>query len=293
MLHRILFFLIALVPASYASPDESFKALDATGIKGWQVYVSNGGADRCEVHDCICKVKPAKKLPAGTPTVSPDRRLSVFFTKDSSLIRVDEARNIDSFMSVFKPNVFTVIGYTDGCGKTSHNIKLAEKRVKAVRRLLQSKKATSATSSIFRPEATASCDPRARRVDIIAHTKKRITTLVDKIPADVYLIDASGSMWSSWREWTDIVSASFSPGSKVYLSKTTDCRKNQSLDSIKPSGGTEIWYSYWRILDFMKEGQTLVIISDFRSDIPLTRRESITIESKVSKKKIKVIAIQL
>ena len=117
--------------------------------------------------------------------------------------------------------------------------------------------------------------------------------MLDKVPADVYLIDASGSMWESWRNWSDVVAASFKPGSRVYLSKTVDCRNGQLLSEVKPGGGTEIWYSYWKVLDFMKEGETLVIISDFISDIPLTQRESVTIENKVASKNIKVIALQL
>ena len=255
-----------------------------------QAYVSNGGAGRCKTEDCMCEVNVAP-LGLQPAKVSDDsRRTSVYFTEDSSRIDQESKKNLESFVSRHGSMPMTAIGYTDGCGDMSHNSRLAEKRVAAVSRSLPSIKIDTV---LFKPEVTDRCDASSRRVDLVAHTKSRITTILDKIPADVYLIDASGSMWESWRSWTDVVAASFKPGSRVYLSKTFDCRNGDLLSDVKPGGGTEIWYSYWKVLDFMKEGETLVVISDFISDIPLTQRESVTIENKVASKSIKVIALQL
>ena len=145
--------------------------------------------------------------------------------------------------------------------------------------------------TVFNAEHSRGHDPSVRRVDIIAHTTSRLTTMIDKIQADVYLIDASGSMWGGWKNWVDVVSVSFRPGARVYLSKTTSCTEGQRLSAVRPGGGTEIWYSYWKILEWMKPGQTLAIVSDFRSDVPLTRRESMLIEQKVRDRSINVIAI--
>jgi uncharacterized protein (DUF2249 family) len=62
---------------------------------------------------------------------------------------------------------------------------------------------------------------------------------------------------------------------------------------VSPSGGTEIWYAYWYILDKMKPGQTLVIISDFDSTHPLQPWEKASIEKKARAKNIKVKAISI
>ena len=126
---------------------------------------------------------------------------------------------------------------------------------------------------------------------MIVHTQSRLTTIVDKVQADVYLIDASGSMWDGWKKWSEIIAVSYKPGSKIYLSKTGNCRNGSRMDLVAPSGGTEIWYSYWMVLDSMKKGETLAVISDFDSDIPLTRREAAMINAKVKSKQIKVIAV--
>ena len=133
----------------------------------------------------------------------------------------------------------------------------------------------------------------ARRIDISVHTTRRITTAIDKIPADVYLIDASGSMWPEWRRWTDVVNASYKPGSRIYVSMTTGCRTNQTLNSIRPQGGTEIWYAYYMLLDRMQPGETLAIISDFQSDIPLRAWERRLLDAKVAERGVNVIAVRL
>ena len=292
MFRIVAALIFALSSVVYATPE--YKDFNPRGLSGeWQEYVTSGGASRCQVKDCICQVSPSERLPVGSPTSDPERRLSVYFDRDSSRVGNLTALSIKDFRKHFPNTAFTVIGYTDGCGDLSHNANLAQKRVESVKQVLNSGSRVAVTKPIFKPELTKGCSAEARRVDVIAHTKSRLTTMLDKIPADVYLIDASGSMWSDWRSWSDVVSASFKPNSRVYLSKTIGCFDGQPMDESTPGGGTEIWYSYWKVLDFMNEGETLVIISDFRSDIPLTKRESITIENKVAAKKVKVFVVQL
>ena len=65
------------------------------------------------------------------------------------------------------------------------------------------------------------------------------------------------------------------------------------MANIRPNGGTEIWYSYYQILDKMKPGQTLLIISDFDSEVRLSAREAEMIERKVRAKGVHVRAIDL
>ncbi len=65
------------------------------------------------------------------------------------------------------------------------------------------------------------------------------------------------------------------------------------MANIRPNGGTEIWFSYYQILDKMKPGQTLLIISDFDSEVKLSPREAEMIERKVRAKGVRVQAIDL
>lgn len=256
-------------------------------------YMSDGAATRCKVKDCLCKVKPP--APSASPeAVNVKRRFSIYFQEGGYAPTPDSLKKLSSFLRQHqKSSSITIASYTDNCGGHDYNVDLAHKRASRIQRVISDAGFPAPTRTTFRAEASFGHDPASRRVDVIVHTQKRLTTVVDKIQADVYLIDASGSMWKGWKKWNEIIAASFKPGARVYLSKTTACQNGSRMELITPGGGTEIWYSYWRVLDFMKPGETLAVISDFRSDIPLTRRESAMIEKKVRSKQVKVIAITL
>ena len=247
--------------------------------------------DRCQLHECLCSVSPPVSSPQST--IGADRRYSLYFSEAGYVPKESQKRSLENWIKKYSFSTsITLIGYTDSCGTHDYNEKLVRNRVSEVRQALAGIGYSKASSIIFRAEASYGHDPSSRRVDVIAHQRSRLTTMIEKVQADVYLIDASGSMWGSWRKWSDIVAVSFKPGSRIYLSKSEDCYSGQSLDKVSPSGGTEIWYSYWKVLDKMNPGETLVVISDFQSTVPLTRREAEMIEEKVRSKDIKVIALK-
>ena len=99
-------------------------------------------------------------------------------------------------------------------------------------------------------------------------------------------------MWSGWRNWTDVINASVKPGSRIYLSIMSGCRRGQNINSVRPQGGTEIWYSYWKVLEYMQPGETLLIVSDFQSNYALTRRERAIIEAKVAERGVTVYTLR-
>lgn len=249
--------------------------------------------DRCQLHECLCSVSRPVSSSQSTFGTGTDRRHSLYFSEAGYVPKESQKRSLENWIKKhsFSTSI-TLIGYTDSCGTHDYNEKLVRNRVSEVRQTLTGMGYPKASSIIFRAEASYGHDPSSRRVDVIVHRTSRLTTMIEKVQADVYLIDASGSMWGSWRKWSDIVAVSFKPGSRIYLSKSEDCYSGQSLDKVSPSGATEIWYSYWKVLDKMKAGETLVVISDFRSTVPLTRREAEMIEEKVRSKGIKVIALK-
>ena len=254
----------------------------------------NGGADRCTTRDCMCRVLPGP-VPSNLPKLEEvDRRHSVYFPTGVHEFDTSQKQRLREFLDKMKGLSATsasVMAYTDGCGSSSYNKALANRRLTTA--LAGVRESFNIRSKIVHPEAPPLCPLQsARRVDIIVHTQRRMTTTIDRIPADVYLIDASGSMWPTWRRWTDVVNASFKPGSKIYVSKVSGCGNGQRLNSITPSGGTEIWYAYYSIIDKMKAGQTLAIISDFDSDIPIRQWERDLIAAKVKKQGINVVVVR-
>jgi hypothetical protein len=259
------------------------------------VYSQTTGMDRCvAVRHCLCNVQPGPR-PDRTRTQENARRFSIYFEEDSSILPDGQAAELREFFARFENNqnrTVSIIGYTDGCGSAEYNERLANQRASVVSPIISQAMRGVRISRSAGGETSVGHLAEARRVDVVVHTTSRLTTAIDKVPADFYLIDASGSMWNGWRDWNDVVNASVRPGSKVYLSIMTGCRQGQTLASVTPQSGTEIWWSYWNVLDRMKPGQTLAIISDFDSNVPLSRGERVLIDKKVRERGINVIAIR-
>ncbi len=293
----ILFLCLLFAGSSSADDNGDFIAYPEISLEGlsgtrFQYTSANGGQDRCTVPNCMCRVQPDRRPQLSQMVMPVERRLSLYFPEASSSLSTTQVNQVSSFLEQHRSPSFTVVGYTDTCGTTEYNQTLVRDRVSAVRSAMRANPIShKIDSTVFNAEQGTCPDPSTRRVDVIAHTRSRLTTMLDKIQADVYLVDASGSMWEGWKNWVDLIAVSFKPDSRVYLSKTMGCHNGQALADVAPGGGTEIWYSYWKVLDWMRPGETLAIISDFRSDVPLTRRESRIIEQKVRDKNITVIAI--
>ena len=118
-------------------------------------------------------------------------------------------------------------------------------------------------------------------------------TYHQKNPADFYLIDSSGSMANGdWQRIIRGISYHRPPRSRVFLSTTKCISRGSNVNLINPSGATEIWMSYWKIIDYMSPGQSLIIVSDFDSSYPLQPWERSIISNKISEKNIIVRTVR-
>ena len=143
-------------------------------------------------------------------------------------------------------------------------------------------------------EATGKHTIRARRVDVAVLKKTQQTITPPKIIYDYYLIDGSGSMSGpKWNKWTNAIAYWRPKHSKVYVANTGYIPHRTNLQNIRPEGGTEVWFAIWGVLDLMKPGQTLIVISDFNSNVPLSGRERERINQKASQKKVRIRYIKL
>jgi len=271
MIHLVMWGLLSINPLEIFGVDSDY------------------GAQRCLSSDCTCRVEVPRELP--------DRVVSsnvttgtIFFEESSSQLSTSESSRILEYLDKAPGQMyFTVIGYTDGCGSSGYNYVLSLKRANAVKDIIRRNRRGAKVVVRGASEASGQHSPGQRKVNIYSQSTSAGFPAYPEIKADVYLIDASGSMASSFKSWVSAISYSRQPGSKVYISYTGLCRNGQHSGSVSPGGGTEIWYSYWHLLNNMKNGQTLAIISDFDSRIPLTPRERVLIENKVKSKGIRVI----
>jgi len=258
------------------------------------VVHAQSARDRCQVTDCTCYVTPAWASDERRVTVEGERRQLVYFRENEDSLSSSQIRNIRDFTNGLGANIssITLMGFTDGCGSDEYNNDLARRRIQEVRSIIRSERPGSRISFVVGGEGTSYHSAAARRVDIIAHTSNSFITRIEKIPADVYLIDGSGSMWEGWRNWRDLVNISYRPGAKIYMSMMQGCRNGQSISTISPAGGTEIWYSYYWVLGRMRRGQTLLIISDFQSNYPLSANEAQIIRNRAIERGINVITVR-
>jgi len=264
------------------------------------------GRDRCRVPECLCSVIPEAKPPKHSKITPPNEvtpdRLVVYFPEDQSELDPTDKAQIAAFL---KKNAgspyFNVTGYADICGDAQYNETLGEKRAQSAASYMSSLQ--PASNLRLRTEGEQDADAHHEYFRKVVITTSRGSSAGTKSSgwmsarlkecrdagADVFLLDGSGSMQPYW---ADVQSFVFPPGSKVRLSIMTGCSNGSSLAAIRPTGGTEIWYSYWKVIEEMKPGQTLCIASDFQSNLPLKPWEIQVIEQKVAERGIKVHAIK-
>lgn len=249
--------------------------------------------DRCVMQDCSVEVKASKTQLKYTNKTKGDW-VSVYYEEDYFYLDYTKRKEIRDFLNKY-PNrkKFIVTGYTDGCGSHQYNKELSRKRADEVSRYVISVRRDAIVEMRWVGEASGEHTIKARRVDVSVSKNERIPFVPPKIIADFYLIDSSGSMNDKWGAWTYAIKYWRPKHARVFVSTTEYVSKGVELSSIRPNGGTEIWFSYYQILDKMKPGQKLIIISDFNSEVRLSPREHQMISDKARQKGVKVQAIRL
>ncbi len=251
--------------------------------------------DRCVVENCSVEVNAAK---VGIKHVDKKKIYSTSVHYREDVFYLDQAlrKRIRDFLEKHpKEKSFVVTGFTDGCGSHQYNKELSRKRAQEVSRYVLSLRSGSRVTMRWVGEASGEHTIRARRVDVSVTKKVQVPLVPPKIIADFYLIDSSGSMADGgmWDAWIYAIKYWKPKNGRVFVSTTEYVPRGRELANIRPNGGTEIWFSYYQLLDRMKPGQTLVVISDFDSDVELSAREHQMIEKKVKAKGARVYAIPL
>ena len=250
--------------------------------------------DRCSMQGCIAEASTFKPQPQVVEKQT-KQQTSVFYEEDKFFLQYDLRKRIRDFVDSHPSQKrFVVTGFTDGCGDHQYNKELSRKRANEVARYIIQLRKGALVELRWVGEATGKHTIRARRVDVAFYKKKTNTITPPKIIADFYLIDGSGSMaGGKWNKWIRAIGHWKPRGAKVFVATTGYIPHKARLNYISPSGGTEIIYSMWALLDRIPPGKTLLVISDFRSSVPATAREIQRIEQKAAQKGVKITYIRL
>ena len=266
--------------------------LDYEPVSSIEIEELTVNPSRCSYEDCLCSVKIPQYDPVFKSTEF-KTSTSIYFKEAEFSTGEDDDAIVFDFMSKNQDaeKIF-ILGYTDGCGDYFYNQALSKQRAKEALRLVR--KAGFRRKVIYAgmSELTSTHEPMARRSDIISSKNLVYRVPPPNLIADVYLLDASGSM-DDYDEWVNIIAANKKPGSRLYISYTLSCSNGTPAQEVRPGGATEIWWSYWQTLDKMTIGQTLIILSDFNSRYPLTSRDHDRLTQKAKNKGVKVYAVQL
>lgn len=257
-------------------------------------FLVDDAQSRCSLEGCIAEVsvgEPSRELAENTTR----KQTSLFYEEDEFYLHYELRKRIRQFLdSHATQDRFIVTGFTDGCGNHSYNRELSRKRANEVARYIMSIRQGALVELEWKGEATGEHTIRARRVDVAVLKKTKQPIVPPKIIADFYLVDASGSMaGEDWIRWTNAIAYWKPRHAKVYVANNGYISAWTNLQNIRPNGGTEIWFAIWSVLDKMKAGQTLVVISDFNSEVPLSNRERLMIKEKVKAKGVEVSHIRL
>ena len=250
--------------------------------------------DRCSAQGCIAEAT-AVKLPPQIVEKQTKQQTSVFYAEDRFFLEYDLRKKIRDFL-VKHPDQqrFVVTGFTDGCGDHQYNKELSRKRANEVARYIIQLRKGAIIKMRWVGEVTGEHTIRARRVDVAVFKNKKNVVVPPKIIADFYLIDGSGSMaGGKWNKWTNAIAYWKPRRARVFVAYTGYIPYGARLNHINPSGGTEIYFALWTLLDKMQPGQTLMVISDFRASVALSGREYQRIEQKIREKKVKVSHVRL
>ena len=285
-------FLVSLLTLFGCGEKSDPESLDFDPTSHAELEDLSVSPSRCSYEDCVCKVKIPKYNPV-FKNIEFKTSTSVYFEEEEFLTGEDDNAIVHNFMSKNQDaeKIF-ILGYTDGCGSYFYNQALSKKRSRSALRLVRKTGYRRKIIYAGMSELTSTHEPMARRSDIISSKNLTYRVPPPNLVADVYLLDASGSM-DDYDDWLSIIAANRMPGSRLYISYTLPCANGTPAKEIRPGGATEIWWSYWQTLDKMSPGQTLVILSDFNSRYPLTPREHSRLTQKAKKRGVKVYAVQL
>lgn len=261
-----------------------------TSLMAQPIWFEIGSAaDRCSMEGCLVEATTTKPTQQHSENITKEQT-SVFYEEDRFFLHYDLRKRIRDFLQEHPSQTrFIITGWTDGCGEHDYNKLLSKRRADEVARYVLSLRKGALVELRWVGEATGKHTIRARRVDVAVLKKTQQTITPPKIIYDYYLIDGSGSLSGpKWNKWIGAISYWKPRGAKVFVATANYLPHKTNLQNIRPAGATEIWFAIWGVLDLMKPGQTLIVISDFNSNVPLSGRERERINHKARTKGVRI-----
>ncbi len=236
------------------------------------------------------------------------KTLTIYYLTNSWALYDNDQQDLRAFFREHRnASSFIVEGYADSRGDLEDNIRLGKNRAEGAAEFLKQLGYTMPIQTVSYGEAkpvdpneTKQAYQKNRRVVIVAGepTQETPAQLMIKrglaqSPADVYLIDATGSM-NEGGKWKTVTSARYKKGSQLYgfnaCTPGEPLKYVTSLSTLSPSCETPLWDATGKLLTQMKNGQTLTVLTDGDDNASRTYSPS-ALMSLAQQKEIKVSII--
>jgi|10_taG_2_1085330.scaffolds.fasta_scaffold18686_3 hypothetical protein len=245
---------------------------------------------KCETKNCMCEVSldnRSNNYNFNDSIITSNSMFTLYFD-DAISLRSYQIKHLNNFIlkskvykkSTYWPFNISIVSYYND---DEHIAKV---------RAIETKIAIELNNPSANINIINAYSKEANRLDVVLHTKNNLITVIEKITADYYLIDASKSMSNNWNNLKNTVNDSLKPDSKVFISIVSGCKSDQSFNSIIPHGNTEIYHSYIKLLEIIEPNKSLVVITDFNSSFPVTEHEIRELENLGNKKNIQITILQ-
>ncbi len=199
------------------------------------------------------------------PNEIQDGVLSVFYTTNSWKLMSNDIDDLRKFGKTLDSGSSLIIeGRADYRGSEERNEVLGRNRAQGIAEFLQTYTGGSVDFVSYGENDSQETSDKEQlqrdRVVRIVPNKGLVTRALDVSPADVYLIDQSGSM--TGEKWNQVQTFYFPKDADVYTfeSPKQDCRT--PLSQRSPGGGTPLYWSLSDVLSSMKDSQTLTVLTD-------------------------------
>jgi hypothetical protein len=207
----------------------------------------------------MAETQPQWRDPKTTPRAHP-LSTTTFFDTDQSELKTTTP--LGAFARHYQEGPIVIEGYCDYRGDTDYNYQLGLQRADAVGLFLAARflEMGKTVPAILR----VSLGENHGRSGVLARDRKAVVTAktnlferaFSHISADVYLIDASGSMTEAW---SDVSQFQFPRGSAVYSFNSCNGVQNGLMT---PRCDTPLWQSTYDVIATMKAGARLLVVTD-------------------------------
>lgn len=232
-----------------------------------------------------------------------NQNLIVYYPTNDWRLYENDKEDLRTYFQKHRNDNLLIEGYCDERGSLEDNLQLGKNRAEGVAEFLrqvgyQGKPTVVSYGETkpVNPNHNKQAYKKNRRVVLIPQAPTESTNQVVKrglklLPADYYLIDATGSM-KDGNKWASILFYRFPAGSQLYtFNSCTGLRYVEDVKVTKPDCETPLWTSLEQLIKNVMHGRTITILTDGNDNYSHHFENPASIIREANDKKIKINTI--